>query len=45
MSDRQFKLNAKNIDRMTGNGIELKIYSKEDLEHSIKGLTTTFRIF
>jgi len=42
MSDRQFKINAKNIERMTGNGIKLKIYSKEDLEHSIHGLTTTF---
>ena len=43
MSNRQLKLNAKNIDRMTGNGIELKIYTKEDLEHSIHGLTTTFQ--
>ena len=43
MSDRQSKLNAKNIERMTGNGIELKTYTKEDLELSISGLTTTFQ--
>jgi FAD-dependent oxidoreductase domain-containing protein 1 len=42
LSQRQFRANTKNLEKMQKNGIELKTYSAEELERSIPGMATTF---
>jgi FAD-dependent oxidoreductase domain-containing protein 1 len=42
MSDRQLRANSKNVERMSGNGIELRSYSREDLARSLPEITTNF---
>ena len=42
MSDRQLRANAKNIDRMSKNCIDLKNYPREELLHSIPSLRMGF---
>jgi FAD-dependent oxidoreductase domain-containing protein 1 len=42
MSDRQFRANAKNVEKMTRNGIELRTYTRDELRQSIAGISTTF---